>query len=87
MATRSVVTCTVGAAGSGKSFRRCAHFIVNEFLPEHDGVHWSNFPLAWSPTITPTRPSTRARRSSTASRTEPRPCTAWTKSSCTTGSS
>lgn len=49
MATRSVVTCTVGPAGSGKSFRRCAHFIINEFLPEHDGVHWSNFPLGEVP--------------------------------------
>lgn len=49
MATRSVVTCTVGPAGSGKSFRRCAHFIINEFLPEHDGVHWSNFPLGTVP--------------------------------------
>eukprot|EP00392_Amoebophrya_sp_AT5.2_P018640 g19218.t1 len=49
MATRSVVTCTVGPAGSGKSFRRCAHFIINEFLPEHDGVHWSNFPLGKVP--------------------------------------
>lgn len=49
MATRSVITCTVGPAGSGKSFRRCAHFIINEFLPEHDGVHWSNFPLGLVP--------------------------------------
>ena len=45
MATRSVITVTTGEAGSGKSYARCARFIVDRFLKDHDGPHISNFPL------------------------------------------
>ncbi len=49
MAKRSVITVTTGEAGSGKSYTRCARFITDEFLPNHDGVHISNFPLGEVP--------------------------------------
>lgn len=49
MATRSVITVTTGEAGSGKSYARCARFITDRFLRDHDGVHWSNFPLGVVP--------------------------------------
>lgn len=45
MANRSVFLLTVGGPGAGKTYRRCAHYLVNEFLPNHDGDHWSNFPI------------------------------------------
>ena len=45
MGLLSVITFTTGVAGCGKSFRRCAHFLVNEFLKEPGGVHYSNFPV------------------------------------------
>ena len=44
MAVRSVVQFTVGRAGAGKTYSRCAKFLVDELLPETDLVHWSNFP-------------------------------------------
>ncbi|MEM6674732.1 MAG: zonular occludens toxin domain-containing protein [Planctomycetota bacterium] len=48
MASRSVITVTTGEAGSGKSYARCALFI-QRFLRDHDGVHWSNFPVGEVP--------------------------------------
>ena len=45
MAIRSTVLLTTGVAGSGKSYVRCARFLVDEFLPDTDGVHYSNFPV------------------------------------------
>lgn len=46
MATvRPPVFMTTGTAGSGKSYIRCARFMVDEFLPNETGVHFSNFPL------------------------------------------
>ena len=45
MAARSVITLTTAPAGSGKTYRRCAHYLINDFLPHGDGVHWSNFPV------------------------------------------
>lgn len=48
-AAHSVITCTTGEAGSGKSYARCARFLVDRFLKDCDGVHWSNFPLGVVP--------------------------------------
>lgn len=31
--------------GAGKTFRRCAHFLLSEWLPDNEGVHYSNFPV------------------------------------------
>jgi hypothetical protein len=36
---------TTARAGSGKTYLRCARFLVDEFLPEARGEHWSNFPV------------------------------------------
>ena len=45
MATRSIIQYTTGTPGTGKSFLRCPVFLINEFLPDSEGVHWSNFPI------------------------------------------
>ena len=45
MAVRAQFILTTGVSGSGKTYRRCAHFLVNDFLPNHTGVHISNFPI------------------------------------------
>ncbi|HVS70787.1 MAG TPA: hypothetical protein VHQ47_06005 [Phycisphaerae bacterium] len=36
---------TTARAGSGKTYLRCARFLVDEFLPDSKGEHWSNFPV------------------------------------------
>jgi len=41
----AVCMLTTARAGSGKTYLRCARFLVDEFLPEHTGDHWSNFPV------------------------------------------
>lgn len=45
MGARSVITLTTGPAGSGKTYVRCARFLLDEWLPERSGVHYSNFPV------------------------------------------
>lgn len=45
MSSRSVVTFTSGVSGSGKTYYRCAAFLVEEWLPLHDGVLISNYPI------------------------------------------
>lgn len=45
MPARAQTTYTTGESGSGKSLIRCAHFLVDEFLPDETGVHYSNFPV------------------------------------------
>lgn len=45
MGSRSVIMMTTAVAGSGKSYLRCARFLVDDFLPNTEGVHWSNFPV------------------------------------------
>jgi len=45
MAKRSTVYLTTGAAGSGKTYRRCARFLVDEFLPNERGHIYCNYPL------------------------------------------
>ncbi len=43
---QSVITYTTAPSGSGKSYRRASHWLVNDFLKRPgDGVHWSNFPI------------------------------------------
>ncbi len=44
-----VITVTTGASGSGKSYFRCARFLVDEFLYIEDGPVWSNYPLGLVP--------------------------------------
>jgi hypothetical protein len=41
----AVFMITEAPMGSGKTLRRCAHYLVYEFLPEKEGVHYSNFPV------------------------------------------
>jgi hypothetical protein len=41
---QAVCMLTTARAGSGKTYLRCARFLVDEFLPESTGEHWSNFP-------------------------------------------
>lgn len=45
MSSRSVVTVTTGVSGSGKTYYRCAVFLVDEWLPNHEGKLISNYPL------------------------------------------
>jgi len=49
MASRSVVTLTTAPAGTGKTYRRCAHFLVTELLPDTELKHLSNFPVKFEP--------------------------------------
>lgn len=41
----AVTEFTAAISGSGKSYRRCAHFLATEFLPLHTGRIWSNYPI------------------------------------------
>ncbi len=45
MAKRSTVYLTTGPAGSGKTYRRCAKFMVDEFLPKETGHIYTNYPV------------------------------------------
>ena len=45
MAKRSTVLLVTAPSGSGKSYRRCAHYLTQEFLPHEFGTHISNFPI------------------------------------------
>lgn len=36
---------TVGGKGSGKTFRRGPHFVINEFLPDYNGTLYTTLPL------------------------------------------
>lgn len=49
MGARSVITLTTAASGTGKSYRRCAHFLVTELLPQTKKRHISNFPIQFEP--------------------------------------
>lgn len=42
----AVIEFTSAASGTGKTFRRCAHFISEDWLPNYEGVHFSNFPIS-----------------------------------------
>lgn len=43
--SRSIIQYTTGTPGTGKSYLRCPVFLINEFLPDSTGVHYSNFPI------------------------------------------
>ena len=45
MAKRSTVYLTTGAAGSGKTYRRCSRFLIDEFLPHETGHIYTNYPV------------------------------------------
>lgn len=45
MPVRATTSITVAPAGSGKTYARGPVFLTQEFLPDEDGVHWSNLPL------------------------------------------
>ena len=41
----SVIIATTGVPGCGKSYVRCARFLVDDFLIHSGGSHYSNFPV------------------------------------------
>lgn len=41
-----VVLLTTGVPGCGKTYVRAARFLVDDFLVNSDGIHYSNFPLS-----------------------------------------
>ena len=41
----STIIITTGVPGCGKSYVRCARFLYDSFLPDTNGVHYSNFPV------------------------------------------
>ena len=41
----STIILTTGVPGSGKTYIRCARFLVDDFLINTKGVHYSNFPV------------------------------------------
>lgn len=45
MSSKATVTVTVGVSGSGKTYYRCAVFLVDEWLPNHSGVLITNYPV------------------------------------------
>lgn len=45
MSNKATVTLTVGVSGSGKTYYRCAVFLVDDWLPFHDGKLISNYPI------------------------------------------
>jgi hypothetical protein len=57
MGLRATTLLTTAPAGSGKSYVRCARFLVDEFLRETDGVHISNFPIGLVPPHHPFPPT------------------------------
>lgn len=57
MGLRATTLLTTAPAGSGKSYVRCARFLVDEFLRETDGVHISNFPIGLVPERHPFPPA------------------------------
>lgn len=45
MSSKSTVSLTVGVSGSGKTYYRCAVFLMDEWLPNHEGLLISNYPI------------------------------------------
>lgn len=41
----ATITLTVGVSGSGKTYRRCAMYIADEWLIKHDGILYCNYPV------------------------------------------
>lgn len=57
MGLRATTLLTTAPAGSGKSYVRCARFLVDDFLRDTDGVHISNFPIGLVPSDHPFPPT------------------------------
>lgn len=49
MEVNSIIRLTCGPAGTGKSLRRCAMFLVDEFLPNRESHLWTNYPIGEVP--------------------------------------
>lgn len=49
MGARATVMLTTAPAGSGKSYRRCGHFLLTELIPNTSLIHLSNFPVKFDP--------------------------------------
>jgi hypothetical protein len=49
MATRAILSMTSAPSGTGKSYRRCGHFIITEVLTHPTLKHLSNFPIKYDP--------------------------------------
>jgi hypothetical protein len=49
MASRAIISMTTAPAGTGKTYRRCAHLLLTEILPETNLIHLSNFPVKLDP--------------------------------------
>lgn len=45
MSSKATVSVTVGVSGSGKTYYRCAVFLVEEWLPNHSGKLITNYPV------------------------------------------
>lgn len=45
MSSKATVSLTVGVSGSGKTYYRCAVFLLDEWLPNHEGLLISNYPI------------------------------------------
>lgn len=43
--TKPTVYLVLGPPGTGKSYERAARWLVDDFLPNSTGVHYSNFPI------------------------------------------
>jgi hypothetical protein len=41
----STIIVTTGVPGTGKTYIRCARFLVDDFLIHTNGIHYSNFPV------------------------------------------
>jgi hypothetical protein len=41
----ATIVMTLGAPGCGKSYSRCSRFLVDYWLKEKQGIHYSNFPV------------------------------------------
>ena len=41
----STIIITTGVPGCGKSYVRCARYLYDYFLPNTNGIHYSNFPV------------------------------------------
>ncbi len=41
----ATIQFTSAPSGTGKTFQRCARFLADEWLPNEEGVHYSNFPI------------------------------------------
>lgn len=45
MSSKATVSLTVGSSGSGKTYYRCSVFLIDEWLPFHNGLLICNYPI------------------------------------------